>query len=94
MSRILMFVYDMIIFLSLFLLVTSKSMPFFTLFSFYLMHDSLSPLSNLPYFLFDNTATVPCTSDKDCPETILHKIWQCIDNFCVVKMTGSMCPGC
>ncbi|CAL5211867.1 unnamed protein product [Lathyrus oleraceus] len=63
MSRILMFVYDMIIFLSLFLLVTSKT-------------------------------TVPCTSDKDCPETILHKIWQCIDNFCVVKMTGSMCPGC
>jgi len=88
----LMFVYTLIImFLSLFLVVTNSGMSFLTPFSFfffliYLIHNIISSFANIIYFLFDNTVHIPCDTVADCPPTILPVFYECIDKFCMLHI--------
>ena len=81
MAQVILFVGAMIIFLSLFLVETKKSMPFFTPFSYFLVYVILTNLSFF-FFLFDNAADIPCDSRNDCPRQILPRYVLCVNGLC------------
>jgi hypothetical protein len=79
-----MFIYVLIIFLFTFLDELSayqQSMSLFTSFTNYHIHNIIKPLCNIPFFLFDNAANIPCKFDKDCP-AIVRFIWRCQEKYC------------
>jgi len=86
MTQFLIFVYALINFLFLFLVETSISMLFFIpIFNskvFFFIHNTLSPFSNIFFFLYVNVAKIRCVSDDDCPKVIRPLVMKCIGIYC------------
>jgi hypothetical protein len=85
MPQFFLFVNILTIFLSLFLIVTGRSMLFFTPFLNLYLCKILSTFGNI--FSFNNVGDVPCNSDRDCPMA-LSRLSRCNDGFCEYRKCG------